>query len=113
MPRNLTLAVRSVLAAIIPVALCGAPSVAAEPVQHAFTVDASDGVELRATLTSPDATAPRPTVVEFSPYGRNSGTLAVGPAYNTLLVQIRGTGDSDGSFDALGPRTQKDVREVL
>jgi predicted acyl esterase len=112
-PRNLTLAVRSVLAAIIPVALCGAPSVAAEPVQHAFTIDASDGVELRATLTSPDATTPRPTVVEFSPYGRNSGTLAVGPAYNTLLVQIRGTGDSDGSFDALGPRTQKDVREVL
>jgi len=91
------------------------PAVAAEPapVQQQFTITASDGVELRATLTGTEAIAPRPTVVEFSPYGRNSGTLAVGPAYNTLLVQIRGTGDSDGSFDALGPRTQKDVREVL
>jgi len=91
------------------------PAVAAEPapVQQQFTITASDGVELRATLTGTGAIAPRPTVVEFSPYGRNSGTLAVGPAYNTLLVQIRGTGDSDGSFDALGPRTQKDVREVL
>src|SRR6266576_2898415 len=50
---------------------------------------------------------------EFSPYGRNSGTFAPGPDYNSLLVQIRGTGDSDGRFDALGPRTQEDVAEVL
>ena len=28
-------------------------------------------------------------------------------------MQIRGTGDSDGRFDALGPRTQADVVEVL
>ena len=55
----------------------------------------------------------RPTIVEFSPYGRGTGTFDGGPAYNHLLVQIRGTGDSDGGFDALGPRTQKDVAEVL
>jgi predicted acyl esterase len=30
-----------------------------------------------------------------------------------LLVQLRGTGDSDGQFDALGPRSQQDVQEVL
>ena len=48
----------------------------------------------------------RPTVVEFSPYGNDSRSAAVSDAYNFLLVQIRGTGDSDGSFDALGPRTQ-------
>ena len=55
----------------------------------------------------------RPTLVEFSPYGRNTGTLDPGPAYNRLLIQIRGTGDSDGSFDALGPRTQSDVAEAV
>jgi hypothetical protein len=55
----------------------------------------------------------RPTIVEFSPYGRNSGTLDPGAGFNFLLVQIRGTGDSDGIFDALGPRTQDDVQEVL
>jgi predicted acyl esterase len=52
-------------------------------------------------------------IVEFSPYGRGSGTTQDGPAYNYLLVQIRGTGDSDGRFDALGPRTQQDVAETL
>lgn len=89
------------------------PATAEGPVvvQQRFT--ASDGVEIQTTLTSPGAVQPRPTVVEFSPYGRDSGTLVVGPEYNTLLVQIRGTGDSDGRFDALGPRSQADVVEVL
>lgn len=89
------------------------PAHAADDAQETFTVTASDGVKLRVTLTAPGGVAPRPTVVEFSPYGRNSGTLATGAEYNQLLVQIRGTGDSNGTFDALGPRTQKDVKEVL
>lgn len=80
-------------------------------VQERFTT--SDGVELQTTLTSTGPVAPKPTVVEFSPYGRGSETLDVSADYNFLLVQIRGTGDSDGSFDALGPRTQADVVEVL
>jgi hypothetical protein len=74
---------------------------------------ASDGVSLQTTLTGEAPLTARPVVVEFSPYGRGSGTLNPGPAYNFLLVQIRGTGDSDGSFDALGPRTQQDVQEIL
>src|SRR5687768_2181131 len=74
------------------------PAWAATPIQEKFTFTASDGVELRATVTGTDSIEPRPTLVEFSPYGRNSGTLAVGPEFNTLLVQLRGTGDSDGAF---------------
>lgn len=73
----------------------------------------SDGVELQTTLTSQGPLRARPTVVEFSPYGDDSQTLTVGKRYNFLLVQIRGTGDSDGRFDALGPRSQRDVVEVL
>lgn len=80
-------------------------------VEQRFTT--SDGVELQTTLTGTGAVDGKPTVVEFSPYGDDSQTLEVGPDYNFLLVQIRGTGDSDGSFDALGPRTQSDVVEVL
>ncbi|MFL6090331.1 MAG: CocE/NonD family hydrolase [Aeromicrobium sp.] len=99
-------------AAVLAVCTAGPPSPAAAGEQQ-FSFTASDGVQLRAAVTGSDPLAARPTVVEFSPYGRNSGTLAVGPAFNTLLVQIRGTGDSNGSFDALGPRTQQDVREVL
>ncbi|MFW6869781.1 CocE/NonD family hydrolase [Nocardioides sp. CPCC 206347] len=73
----------------------------------------SDGIELQTTLTSTGPVEAKPTVVEFSPYGNNSQTLEVGPDYNYLLVQIRGTGGSDGSFDALGPKSQSDVVEVL
>jgi hypothetical protein len=79
--------------------------------QQRFT--ASDGVTLQTTISGEGPLTARPLIVEFSPYGRNSGTVNAGNAYNYLLVQIRGTGDSDGSFDALGPRTQKDVAEVL
>ena len=74
---------------------------------------ASDGVSLQATVSGEAPLTARPTIVEFSPYGRASGTVDAGPAYNYLLVQIRGTGSSDGRFDALGPRTQADVAEVL
>src|SRR3954462_15957929 len=73
----------------------------------------SDGVSLQTTVSREAPLAPRPTIVEFSPYGDNSGSFTPSPAYNLLLVQIRGTGDSDGRFDALGDRTQADVAEVL
>lgn len=105
----------SIVGALVVSALTAlAPShAAAATVQQPLTIIASDGVRLSATLSGTDSIVPRPTVVEFSPYGRNSGSLAVNSSFNTLLVQIRGTGDSAGSFDALGPRTQQDVREVL
>ena len=111
-----TLTIRGTLLALLCGLLLVAAPVragAAEPVvvEHRFT--ASDGVELATTLTSHGPVRAKPTVVEFSPYGRNSQTLTVGPDYNFLLVQIRGTGDSDGRFDALGPDSQRDVVEVL
>jgi predicted acyl esterase len=93
-------------------AICCPPARAAQTGQD-LRFTASDGVSLQTTLTGAAPLAARPTIVEFSPYGRNSATLDPGPAYNVLLVQIRGTGDSDGAFDALGPRTQRDVQEVL
>ncbi|MEV5003530.1 CocE/NonD family hydrolase [Nocardioides sp. LML1-1-1.1] len=92
-----------------------APARAEEPVrvvvEQRFTT--SDGVELQTTLTSTGPVSAKPTVVEFSPYGDGSQTLDVSADYNFLLVQVRGTGDSDGSFDALGPRSQADVVETL
>src|SRR6266576_3603909 len=98
--------------ATLIVLAAGTPARAAE-VSRDIRFTASDGVSLQTTVTGQDPLTPRPVIVEFSPYGRNSGTFAPGPDYNSLLVQIRGTGDSDGRFDALGPRTQEDVAEVL
>src|SRR4051794_1107680 len=91
----------------------GCSPASAAPVSRDVRFTADDGVSLQTTIRGEASLAPRPTIVEFSPYGRNSGTLDVGPSFNFLLVQIRGTGDSDGKFDALGPRTQADVVEVL
>jgi predicted acyl esterase len=76
-------------------------------------VAVSDGVELQTTLTGAAPLAARPVLVEFSPYGRGTATFTPSADYNRLLVQIRGTGDSDGQFDALGPRTQQDVADIL
>jgi predicted acyl esterase len=98
------------LAALAALLALAAPARAAS-VDLPFT--ASDGVWLQTTISGAAPIVARPTIVEFSPYGRNSGTFAPSAAYNFLLVQIRGTGDSAGQFDALGPRTQQDVAEVL
>ncbi len=107
MTRRIALAIAIAVLALAPAAAQGAPTTA----QERFV--ASDGVELQATITGEEPLAARPLIVEFSPYGRNSGTFNAGPAYNHVLFQIRGTGDSNGSFDALGPRTQQDVAEAL
>jgi uncharacterized protein len=98
------------LAALAALLVLAAPARAAS-VDLPFT--ASDGVRLATTLSGAGPIVARPTIVEFSPYGRNSQTFSPSAAYNLLLVQIRGTGDSAGQFDALGPRTQQDVAEVL
>ena len=78
-----------------------------------FRVPASGGVTLAATLTGASPTSARPTVVEFTPYGTSGRSYDVSDDFNYLLVEIRGTGDSDGTFDALGPDSQRDVASTL
>jgi hypothetical protein len=94
-------------------ALAFAPSARAATATLNARVRMSDGVRLAATVTGRAPLRPRPVIVEFSPYGPGTMTTSDGPAYNYLLVQIRGTGASDGLFDALGPRTQLDVAQTL
>src|SRR3954469_7176789 len=94
-------------------ALAVAAPAQAAPTSTSVRFTASDGVELQTTIKGEAPLAPRPVIVEFSPYGRDSESYRPGPQFNSLLVQIRGTGDSDGRFDALGDRTQTDVAEVL
>jgi uncharacterized protein len=103
----------SVAAAMAATALGWASTASAATATLSMRVTMPDGVSLQATVTGQAPLAPRPLIVEFSPYGPGSGTTQDGPAYNYLLVQIRGTGDSDGRFDALGARTQQDVVDSL
>jgi predicted acyl esterase len=102
------------VAAAVVAVLAAVPAAApAATATRQARVKMSDGVTLQATVTGQAPLSARPTIVEFSPYGPGSGTTSDGPAYNYLLVQIRGTGHSDGRFDALGQRTQRDVEQTL
>ena len=103
--------VACLVACWLPAAVAG-PATAAQVSRDARFVT-SDGASLQTTLKGEAPLRRRPVIVEFSPYGRGTGTVDAGPGFNYLLVQIRGTGDSDGRFDALGPRTQADVQETL
>lgn len=84
---------------------------AAATVSQRVTV--SDGTQLQTTLTSVDPASRRPVVVEFTPYGRPGASFTPSADFAHLLVQVRGTGDSSGRFDAFGPRMQQDVADVL
>lgn len=109
-----TPAARRVALATTAVLLIAGPSLARAAQATLNTrVRMPDGVTLAATISGQAPLIARPVIAEFSPYGPGSGTTSDGPAYNYLLVQIRGTGDSDGRFDALGPRTQRDVVATL
>ena len=101
------------MAVIVTTALALVPPAGAATATLTKRVTMSDGVSLQATVTGKAPLVARPLIVEFSPYGGGSGTTYDGPAYNYVLVQIRGTGDSDGRFDALGARTQRDVATTL
>jgi predicted acyl esterase len=94
-------------------ALALAPTARAATETLNTRVTMSDGVSLAATVTGRSPLTARPVIVEFSPYGPGTMTTSDGPAYNYLLVQDRGTGASNGEFDALGPRSQQDVAETL
>ena len=95
-----------------------APAQAEPAISREYRVAMSDGVELEVRLGGRgplvDGELPaRPVVAEFSPYGPGCCAELAGPDFNYLQVHIRGTGESDGAFDALGPRSQQDLAEVL
>jgi putative CocE/NonD family hydrolase len=92
--------------------LAGGPAQAAQ-VTLSQRFITSDGVSLQTHVGGEGSLEPRPVIVEFSPYRPGCCPVFAGPAYNYLQVHIRGTGDSDGRFDSMGPRTQADVVEVL
>src|SRR3954471_3145661 len=105
--------VRAVRAACLALALLSAGSARAAVTSQSTSLSASDGTVLHATLSGAAPIAPRPTIVEFTPYGVGTGTFDPGPDFNTLVVEDRGTGRSSGGFDALGPLAQRDVHDTL
>ena len=103
----------------VPTATAAEPDASLGPqITQDLRVAMDDGVELLVRLGGRgplvDGRLPaRPVIAEFSPYAPGCCTEHGGPDFNHLQVHIRGTGDSGGRFDALGPRTQRDLAQVL
>lgn len=111
--RSLLVAASALLVAgVVPVP-AGAAEAPPSSESTKLRVTTSTGASLAAEVKGTAPLAARPTVVEFTPYGQSGASFSVGEEYNFLTVQIRGTGDSGGGFDVLGPKTQRDVRDTL
>ncbi len=92
------------------------PAQAAAPtlVTQDLTFRTSSGVELHAAVGGFGSLAPRPVIVEDSPYAPAVSSLSwVGPRFNVVELEWQGTGDSGGSLDATGPQDQRDLAQFL
>ncbi len=96
-------------------------AVSAQVIQN-FTITASDGVSLEATLALPDSGAPAsgfPTVVLIHGYGGDKdgmsfvSTYLTTLAYGCLTYSVRGQGNSGGLSTTMGPRETQDLLEVI
>jgi uncharacterized protein len=95
------------------------------PVQYAVAVDQhvpvqmSDGVVLNAVVRRPDAPGRFPVIVTITPYNGTNGAIDVANdylvqrGYVQVIVDVRGTGESQGTWDALGTREQRDGYEAV
>ncbi|MDT5349057.1 MAG: uncharacterized protein QOH91_2344 [Mycobacterium sp.] len=100
-------------------------------VRHNVAVPMSDGVVLRADIhyptvpeTGQPATGPFPVLLSITPYGKKAPPPAAqiggGPVhylvkrgYIEVMVDVRGTGASSGSFEMFGDRQAQDGVELV
>jgi putative CocE/NonD family hydrolase len=86
--------------------------------QH-VRVQMSDGVVLNAVVRRPDASGTFPVIVTITPYNGTNGAISVDDdylverGYVQVIVDARGTGESQGTWDDLGPREQRDGYEAV
>jgi putative CocE/NonD family hydrolase len=124
--RCFLLPVLALVAALLPAA-----AAAAEPVTRCnVPIPVSDGATLRGNLFLPAATGRFPTAITVTGYNKDvdnplgtscsaQGGIAGGdPAlveagYAVLVVDDRGTGASEGTWDSWGRRTQEDYVDLL
>jgi predicted acyl esterase len=93
-----------------------------------MTLPMSDGVELYIEVTRPKAAGRFPVIAELSPYHGtvyqrdgirmlpDDGGLVdyfVPRGYAVVMADLRGTGKSEGCLDHMGPKDQRDAKEVI
>jgi hypothetical protein len=82
--------------------LAAAPSAVAATTSLDTRVTMSDGVSFHATVSGEAQLAPRPVIVEFSPYGPGTGTTQDGSAYNYLPSRSAAPATAMGSSTRSG-----------
>ena len=95
------------------------------PAQYSVVVDQhvpvqmSDGVILNAEVRRPAAPGRFPVIVTITPYNGTNGAVSanndyfVQRGYVQVVVDARGTGESQGTWDDFGSREQRDGYEVV
>jgi uncharacterized protein len=95
------------------------------PAQYAVAVDQhvkvtmSDGIVLNAVVRRPDAPGRFPVLVTITPYNGTNGAINVNNdylvqrGYVQVVVDVRGTGESQGTWNNFGTREQRDGYEVV
>ena len=95
------------------------------PAQYAVAVDQhvpiqmSDGILLNAEIRRPDAPGRFPVIVTITPYNGTNGAISVTNdylvqrGYVQVIVDARGTGESQGTWESFGTREQRDGPEVV
>jgi len=83
----------------------------------------SDGINLRANIRRPSEPGRYPTVLTVTGYNKDAGLIAgtcdtngaglVEKGYSVIMLDDRGTGNSDGKWMSWDARTQADYGEVL
>ncbi|HEY2603461.1 MAG TPA: CocE/NonD family hydrolase [Thermoleophilaceae bacterium] len=82
----------------------------------------SDGIHLYADVIRPDQPGRYPVLVEQTPYNKNvvDGSTSFGDTtyfaqrgYVVVIVDVRGTGSSEGQWESFDEREQKDGAEVV
>jgi putative CocE/NonD family hydrolase len=79
----------------------------------------SDGVVLRADVIHPDKPGRYPVLITQTPYNKNGAVMAGGVpylqhrGYVQVIVDVRGTGGSEGTWNSFDAREQRDGYEIV
>lgn len=106
-------------AAVVPIAVVPLQPVAAQAATTTYHVikdvriAMDDGAQLDSDEYIPGSGCPCPTILIQTPYRKGGSVAEANPVfpqhgYAEIVVDVRGTGSSEGYWDSFGPREQKD-----
>src|SRR5207244_8747122 len=105
------------IAAAVLALMASAPSVAATTAYDVVSdvrIPMSDGVSLDSDEYIPTTGCPCPTILVQTPYRKSGAGVSEGNTifpsngYAMIVVDVRGTGSSEGMWDSFGAREQQD-----